>query len=162
VKIIRNERGFTLIELMVVVIIIGILAAVAVPAMNKQTDKAKIKRAVSELKTMKTVIDTYYAEHGTVPKASIATTDSANVGYVLQQAGIKFTGASGGLMDPWNHAYIYSVDSDTNLNAYKVICKGPDGTINSGADDIYIDKDHNPTEGSNQDNLPGTSVSSGI
>jgi len=162
VKITRNERGFTLIELMVVVIIIGILAAIAIPPINKQTDKAKIKRAVSELIKMKTVIDIYYAEHGTVPKAVTATTDNANIGYVLQQAGIQFTGTAGGLMDPWNHAYVYSVDSDTSLTAYKVICKGPDGTINNGADDIYIDKDHNPTEGSNQDNLPGTSVNSGV
>lgn len=158
-RLARNERGFTLIELLVVVIIIGILAAIAIPTMSKQTNKAKIKRAVAELKSMKTIIDAYYTENSKVPKADTDNPDvSDTIGYVLQQQGVAFTGDENGLQDPWGNAYVYSVDDDTNLTAYKVICGGPDGKINEGGDDIYIDLDHNPVEGANQDNLAGTSA----
>ncbi|MCL6559950.1 MAG: hypothetical protein K6U74_14385, partial [Firmicutes bacterium] len=46
----------------VVVIIIGILAAIAIPTMTSQQNKAKTKKAVAELKSMKTIIDTYIAD----------------------------------------------------------------------------------------------------
>lgn len=49
-----NNKGFTLIELMIVVAIIGILAAIAIPQYQDYTAKASVSRAVGELATLKT------------------------------------------------------------------------------------------------------------
>ncbi len=153
-KLMRNERGFTLIELMVVVIIIGILAAITIPTMGKQIDKTKVMRAVAELKSMKTQIDIYYAENGTVPEASNNADSSSAISRVLRDAGFDWKdtndAANTGLEDPWGNAYIYSVDDTTDLTAYKVSSGGPNGGIAAADidknDDIVITLTENPTE----------------
>jgi prepilin-type N-terminal cleavage/methylation domain-containing protein len=61
---IRNNKGFTLIELMIVVVIIGILAALAIPRFSKASDRAKEKEADGVLKQIYTLQQTYYAQHG--------------------------------------------------------------------------------------------------
>lgn len=52
-----NNKGFTLIELMIVVAIIGILAAVAIPQYQDYTSKASVSRAVGELASLKTAVE---------------------------------------------------------------------------------------------------------
>ena len=60
----RNRKGFTLIELMIVVVIIGILAAIAIPKFNQASARAKEKEADGILKQIYTLQNTYYAENG--------------------------------------------------------------------------------------------------
>jgi prepilin-type N-terminal cleavage/methylation domain-containing protein len=60
----RNRKGFTLIELMIVVVIIGILAAIAIPKFNQASARAKEKEADGILKQIYTLQNTYFAEHG--------------------------------------------------------------------------------------------------
>lgn len=152
-KIGRNERGFTLIELMVVLIIIGILAAIAIPTMSKQTDKAKVKRAVSEMKSMKTMIDTYRAEKGTCPLADNTANIPGNISTELNSNGFKWlvTGdATTGIVDPWDNAYVYSIDDADAPTKYKLVSGGPTGGIAGDADgakdDIVVTEEANPTE----------------
>jgi len=59
-----NQQGFTLIELMIVVAIIGILAAVALPAYQNYTIKAKVGSAISQLASLKTEVALCYQETG--------------------------------------------------------------------------------------------------
>jgi prepilin-type N-terminal cleavage/methylation domain-containing protein len=73
----RNERGFTLVELMIVVIIVGILAAVAIPMYQGATERAKASEAVAALGTIRGAMRVYYAEHGSY--ASSSFTDGAQV-----------------------------------------------------------------------------------
>ena len=57
-----NQKGFTLIELMIVIAIIGILAAIAIPQFAQYRRKAYNSAALSDMKTAKTTLEAYYAD----------------------------------------------------------------------------------------------------
>jgi type II secretion system protein G len=61
----RNSKGFTLIELMIVVVIIGILAALAIPRFTQASARAKEKEADGILKQIYTLQNAYFANNGT-------------------------------------------------------------------------------------------------
>jgi len=58
----RSEKGFTLIELLIVVAIIGILAAIAIPQFASYRQKAFNSAAQADLRTMRTTVESHYAE----------------------------------------------------------------------------------------------------
>jgi type IV pilus assembly protein PilA len=62
-----NQKGFTLIELMIVIAIIGILAAIAIPQFASYRRKAYNSAALSDLKTVKTTLEAYYADNQFYP-----------------------------------------------------------------------------------------------
>jgi prepilin-type N-terminal cleavage/methylation domain-containing protein len=61
---VRNNKGFTLIELMIVVVIIGILAALAIPRFSNASDRAKEKEADGILKQIYTIQEVHHAANG--------------------------------------------------------------------------------------------------
>lgn len=59
----RNQRGFTLVELMIVIVIIGVLAAIAVPAYSSYVSKAQERTCEANRRTISTAATMYYIEN---------------------------------------------------------------------------------------------------
>ncbi|HGJ8483050.1 TPA: pilin, partial [Neisseria gonorrhoeae] len=74
------QKGFTLIELMIVIAIVGILAAVALPAYQDYTARAQVSEAILLAEGQKSAVTEYYPNHGEWPKdntsAGVASTPS--------------------------------------------------------------------------------------
>jgi type IV pilus assembly protein PilA len=81
------QKGFTLIELMIVVAIIGILAAIAIPAYQDYTIRAQVTEGATLMDGVKVAMQDYYAFHGSWP-TSLTASDAA--------LGLNFTGAMTG------------------------------------------------------------------
>lgn len=67
-KRLKREMGFSLIELVIVVSVLAILAAVVTPQINKLVTKSKVSRLESELKTIKNAVNSAYADIGFLPR----------------------------------------------------------------------------------------------
>lgn len=89
------QKGFTLIELMIVIAIVGILAAVALPAYQDYTARAQMSEALTLAEGQKTAVVEYYSDKGTFPKnnasAGIASASEITGKYVAK---VEVSGAT--------------------------------------------------------------------
>lgn len=121
-------RGFTLIEIMVVVIIIGLLAAVIVPTVIGKVDEARVVKAKQDIQSLETALTLYRLDNSKYP-----TTEQGLAALVTQPTDptIKHWKAGGYLQriskDPWGYDYQY-VNPGTHSKDYDLFTLGADNT----------------------------------
>lgn len=106
----------------VVIAIVGIIAAIFIPNFLDALQRAKQKRAMSELRTIGVAIETYRTEHGVAPNATDMDALAAALGTAGPVAHV----------DPWRHPYRYGcwqVESSVGCDHYAVASAGSDGVF---------------------------------
>jgi len=123
----HGQRGFTLIEIMVVVVILAVLGALVVPKILENVDKARVTRAQSDIRAIQTALDLYRLDNFKYP-----TTEQGLAALVKQPVDPTITNyRSGGYLstvpkDPWNNPYQY-ISPGTDGRDYDIITYGRDG-----------------------------------
>ena len=107
------RRGFSFIEILIVIVIIGLLAGAVTLSTRHYLDKAKQTRARSDIATYRSALESYYAEFGAYPANEQG----------LAVLAPKFIDRLRN--DPWSRPYQYN--SPGRSGAYEVICLGADG-----------------------------------
>ncbi len=134
-KIIRNSSGFTLIELIVVVVIIGLLAGLVLPQFIRQEEKAKLKAARAQIELFATALDTFRLDVGRYP-----TTEEGL--QALRQKPGNLDRWDGPYLkkdlplDPWNKPYVYKSPGDHG--PYDIVSYGADGVPGGDGDNRDI------------------------
>jgi len=122
----QNKRGFTLVELLIVMIIVGVLAAVAAPMMQSNVNRAKKSEGVAGLGTLRTAVRLYYAMYGDYPVGR----------YNLIQAGLISQVEMNGKYYNYGNYYVNSAGNifaatPPGVTGYSIVMDN-NGTITSG------------------------------
>lgn len=128
-KMRRNEKGFTLIELMVVIVILGILAGLIVPRIMGRPDEARRAKARIQIESIETALKLYKLDNGNYPTTEQglqALVEPPATGSALanwRQGGYLEKGKVP--KDPWDNDFIYL--SPGSHGDYDLVSRGADG-----------------------------------
>ena len=92
-----NSRGFTIVELLIVVAVLMIISAIAIPHLTSALDAARNAKAVGEIRTIETDVLKYESDNGALPD---------NLGQI----------GDGAMVDPWKNPYQYHNNADSQGN----------------------------------------------
>jgi general secretion pathway protein G len=129
-----NRRAFTLIELLLVMVILVVLAAIVLPRFTGRSEEAKLKAAKTQISMLDTALDLFENDNGRMPSSDEGLS-------ALIQAPSGATDWKGPYMkqgipnDPWSRPYVYRYPGERNANGADLYSIGPDGQEGT-ADDI--------------------------
>lgn len=118
----RNDKGFSLIELLVVLVILGLIAGLVVPNILQRGEDAKVRAADAEVQRLSMAVDEFYLDNGRVPRELEELVDEPgnasnwNGPYVNQS----------NLVDPWDNPYEYRYPGEHR--SYDIYSHGADGS----------------------------------
>ncbi len=129
----KSREAFTLIELLLVLVILAVLAAVIVPKFTNRSKDAKISAAKADISNMETALDAYEVDNSEYPNSSQGL-------QALVEAPSGAKNWKGPYIkklpnDPWGNAYVYTQPGTHNTSGYDIQSYGPDGR-DGGGDDI--------------------------
>ncbi|MEC8325658.1 MAG: type II secretion system major pseudopilin GspG [Pseudomonadota bacterium] len=111
------NKGFSLVELLIVMIIIGLLASLVGPAMFGKVDSSKVKTAQAQMQLLATAIDTYRLDNDAFPES---------LDGLRKSSGPRWDGPylpKDVPLDPWDNPYFYQQQG----NSYSLMSLGRDG-----------------------------------
>lgn len=138
-QVVNNRRGFTLIELMVVIVILGILAGLIVPRIMGRPEQAKIVKARLQVESIATALKLYKLDNGAYPtteqglQALVEQPSSGNAPKNWRKGGYLEKGKVP--KDPWGNDFVYL--SPGIHDDFDIISYGADGV--SGGEDTNAD-----------------------
>jgi general secretion pathway protein G len=119
------EAGFTLLEILVVIAILGLLIGLVAPAALRQLGGAKVSVAKQSIERLGSVLDIYKLDVGSYP-----TTEQGLQALVERPTGVNvwngpYLKGDKVQVDPWNHAYVYRAPSERQNHDYDLCSGGP-------------------------------------
>lgn len=131
-----GEAGYTILEVLVVITIIGLLIGLVAPMVLQQLGGARDSIAKESIQRMGTVLDLYNLDVGSYP-----TTEQGLQALVTRPSGVAtwngpYLKGDEVPKDPWGHDYVYRNPSQRPNRPYDLCSYGPDGTATPAADQI--------------------------
>lgn len=130
----RHHQGFTLVEMLLVLVILAALAAVVVPKFAGRSQQAKETSARSQIANLEIALDMFETDNGYYPSGNDglnALVNQPNNATSWQGPYLK----KGVPVDPWGNKFSYEYPGKQNNGGYDIMSMGPDGRV-GGSDDI--------------------------
>ena len=121
----RGEEGFTLVEMLVVITIIGLIMALVGPRVLNYLAESKVKAARIQVESFASSLDLFYLDNGRYPTTSEGLAELAQRPGSAEAWNGPYLRSGIIPNDPWGHAYIYR--SPSEHGAYEIISYGSDG-----------------------------------
>lgn len=127
----RRQAGFTLVEMLLVLVILAVLAAIVIPKMAGRGQQAKETAAKSDIAGMETALNMYEVDTGGYPTSLDALVVQPNNASNWKGPYLKEVKP-----DPWGSGYVYTFPAKNNASGFDLMSPGPDG--NPGGDDDIV------------------------
>ena len=118
-----RRSGFTLIEIILVVVIIGILAGIAIPKLGGKSEKAMIAQAQANITAIGMAIQEYEIMNGDYPASLDGLLDESKGGPYMEKKVIP--------TDPWGNPYQYAAPGSHNTHTFDLSCTHNDIVVNN-------------------------------